>query len=128
VIALARPSVHDVFPRLWATRNAHQIRLTELSRRAATELVQSTLGAAVEPSQAAAIVERSGGNAFYIEELIRAVAEGRGAALPDTVLGIVEARLSALAPEARRVLRAASLFGEVFCKGETIPIRKNNPE
>ncbi|WP_437907418.1 protein kinase [Sorangium sp. So ce327] len=128
VIALARPSVHDVFPRLWATRNAHQIRLNELSRRAATELVQSMLGAAVEPSQAAAIAERSGGNAFYIEELIRAVAEGRGAALPDTVLGMVEARLSALAPEARRVLRAASLFGEVFCKGRTIRRRKNNSE
>ncbi|WP_438035099.1 protein kinase domain-containing protein [Sorangium sp. So ce204] len=128
VIAFARPSVHELFPRLWATRNAQQIRLNELSRRAATELVQSALGAAVEPTQVAEIVERSGGNAFYIEELIRAVAEGRGAALPDTVLGMVEARLSALAPEARRLLRAASLFGEVFCKGETISTRKNNTE
>ncbi|WP_437320262.1 protein kinase domain-containing protein [Sorangium sp. So ce385] len=117
VIAFARPSVHDAFPRLWATRNAHQIRLNELSRRAAAELVQRMLGGAVEPSQVAAIVERSGGNAFYIEELIRAVAEGRGETLPDTVLGMVEARLAALAPEARRLLRAASIFGEVFWKG-----------
>ncbi|WP_437310263.1 protein kinase domain-containing protein [Sorangium sp. So ce388] len=128
VIAFARPSVHDVFPRLWAARNAHEIRLNELSRRAAAELVQTTLGAAAEPSQVAAIVELSGGNAFYIEELIRAVAEGRGAVLPDTVLGMVEARLSALAPEARRLLRAASVFGEVFWKGETIRRRRNKPE
>ena len=36
--------------------------------------------------------------------------------MPDTILGMVEARLSALAPEARRLLRAASVFGQVFWK------------
>jgi hypothetical protein len=32
------------------------------------------------------------GNAFFLEELIRAVAEGRADALPETVLAMVEAR------------------------------------
>src|SRR6185436_8473299 len=55
--------------------------------------------------------------AFFLEELIRAVAEGKGAALPETVLAMVEARLEGLEAEARRVLRAASVFGEVFWRG-----------
>ncbi|MFO0619180.1 MAG: hypothetical protein U0414_41710 [Polyangiaceae bacterium] len=35
-------------------------------------------------------------------------------ALPETVLAMLQARLAALAPESRRVLRAASVFGNVF--------------
>jgi len=34
--------------------------------------------------------------------------------LPDTVLAMVQSRVAKLSPEARRVLRAASIFGEVF--------------
>jgi hypothetical protein len=59
------------------------------------------------------LVKQADGNAFYLEELIRAVAEGKDAALPDTVLAMVEARLARLPFEARRVLPAASVFGEV---------------
>ncbi|WP_235880091.1 serine/threonine-protein kinase PknK [Polyangium aurulentum] len=114
VLAFARPEVQEIFPRLWAGRDMHTIRLASLPRRAATELVQSALGPSADAAHVAVIVERAEGNAFYLEELIRAVAEGRGEALPDTVLGMVEARLSALAPVQRRLLRAASVFGEVF--------------
>ncbi|HWO17833.1 MAG TPA: hypothetical protein VNO30_03630, partial [Kofleriaceae bacterium] len=59
------------------------------------------------------LVKQADGNAFYLEELIRAVAEGKDRALPDTVLAMVETRLARLPLEARRVLRAASVFGEV---------------
>ncbi|MDC0742893.1 serine/threonine-protein kinase [Polyangium mundeleinium] len=114
VLAFARPAVHEVFPRLWAGRNVQEIRLGPLPRRAATELVSAVLGGDVAAERGAALVERAEGNAFFLEELIRAVADGRGGELPDTVLGMVEARLSALAPESRRLLRAASIFGEVF--------------
>ncbi|MRG96553.1 serine/threonine-protein kinase PknK [Polyangium spumosum] len=114
ILAFARPVVHEVFPRLWAGRSMQEIRLGPLSRRAATELVSAALGGDVAAERGAALVERADGNAFFLEELIRAVADGRGGELPDTVLGMVEARLSALAPEARRLLRAASIFGEVF--------------
>ena len=50
----------------------------------------------------ATLVERADGNAFYLEELIRAAAEGKGADLPETVLAMVQARLEALDAEARR--------------------------
>jgi hypothetical protein len=116
VLAFARPEVHERFPRLWTGRNVHEVRLAPLPRRAATDLVQSALGDWAGADATSALVERAGGNAFYLEELIRAVAEGRGEALPDTVLGMVEARIAALPPGSRRLLRAASVFGEVFTR------------
>lgn len=112
VFALARPEVHDRFPRLWAGRQAQEILLQPLARRACTELARAALGDAVTPDKLQAIVERSEGNAFYLEELIRAVAESpQGGGLPRTVLGMIEARLARLHPDARRTLRAASIFG-----------------
>jgi len=59
-------------------------------------------------------VAQAEGNPFYLEELIRAVAERRGEALPETVVAMVQARLGRLLDDERRLLRAASVFGEVF--------------
>jgi predicted ATPase/predicted Ser/Thr protein kinase len=117
VLALARPEVHDLFPKLWADLDRFEVHLGPLTRKAGERLVKSVLGEATPPDLAARLWERSGGNAFYLEELIRAVAEGKGEALPETVLAMVQARLEALDPEARRVLRAASVFGDVFWRG-----------
>jgi eukaryotic-like serine/threonine-protein kinase len=114
VLALARPDVYDVFPKLWAERqNVQEIRLKELGRKAGERLVRQVLGDRVGPDTIERLVKQADGNAFYLEELIRAVADGKDGALPDTVLAMVETRLGRLSVEARRVLRAASVFGEV---------------
>ena len=47
VLALARPEVHEVFPKLWAERGAQEIRLGELTRRSSERLVREVLGDAV---------------------------------------------------------------------------------
>ncbi|WP_437612663.1 protein kinase [Sorangium sp. So ce834] len=114
VLALGRPEVREMFPKLWAGRGVQEIELTGLSRRAGERLVRQALGNAAADEVVATLVERADGNAFFLEEQIRAAAEGRGAALPETVLAMVQARLEALDPEARRVLRAASVFGQSF--------------
>ncbi|HWO22542.1 MAG TPA: protein kinase, partial [Kofleriaceae bacterium] len=113
VLAFARPEVYEVFPRLWAERDVQEIRLKALSRKAGERLVRQVLGDRVEPETIEHLVKQADGNAFYLEELIRAVAEGKESALPETVLAMVETRLGRLPLEARRVLRAASIFGEV---------------
>jgi hypothetical protein len=114
VLALARPEVFEVFPRLWAERqNVQELRLKELGRKAGERLVRQVLGDAVGSDTVERMVRQADGNAFYLEELIRAVAEGKHAALPETVIAMVEARVARLAHKARRVLRAASVFGEV---------------
>ncbi|WP_438031190.1 protein kinase domain-containing protein [Sorangium sp. So ce233] len=114
VLALGRPEVREMFPKLWAGRGVQEVELTGLSRRASERLVRQALGSAVSEEVVATLVERADGNAFFLEEQIRAAADGRGAALPETVLAMVQARLEALDPEARRVLRAASVFGQSF--------------
>jgi serine/threonine protein kinase/tetratricopeptide (TPR) repeat protein len=117
VIGFGRPEVHQLFPSLWAERDVTDLRLARLSKRAAEKLVREVLSDPKLRERALSVVDRAGGNAFYIEELIRAVAEGKGDALPPTVLAMVQGRLEALDHEARRVLRAASVFGEAFWTG-----------
>jgi tetratricopeptide (TPR) repeat protein len=114
VVALARPDVHARFPDIWSGRELQIIRLSPLSKRASEKLVREALGPDVGDALVEAIIARADGNAFYLEELIRAAAAGRHESLPDSVIGMVQARLDAEGPEARRVLRAASVFGERF--------------
>jgi tetratricopeptide (TPR) repeat protein len=111
VLALARPEVDELFPKLWAGR-VTQVPLEELTKRASSELARAVLGDASEQA-VSEVVERAGGNAFYLEELLRAVARG-SRDLPETVLDVAAARLEAQDPDARRVLRAASVFGQAF--------------
>jgi tetratricopeptide (TPR) repeat protein len=113
VVALARPEVDQMFPSLWAGRVLTRLQLAELPKKAAIALCKSVLGDGVRDEVITRLVERAAGNAFFLEELIRATSEGREE-LPDTVLAMVQTRLAGLPKEARRVLRAASVFGQVF--------------
>ncbi len=117
VLAFARPEVHELFPNLWSERDLQEIRLSRLTKKAACQLVQQVLGKDVSQEVTERIVDRAEGNAFYLEELIRAVAEGKGDKLPESVLAMVQSRLEELDGEARRVLRGASVFGQVFWAG-----------
>jgi hypothetical protein len=123
VLALARPEVFEIFPKLWADRqNVQELRLKELGRKASERLVRQVLGDTVGSDTVERLVKQADGNAFYLEELIRAVAQGKDQALPETVLAMVETRLARLPLEARRVLRAASVFGEVCWDGGVVTL------
>ncbi len=117
VMAFARPVVAETFPDLWETVGCQQLSLRPLRARACEQLVRSVLDA---PSNVTVerIVSHSGGNAFYLEELVRHVAnEASGQDLPESVLAMVQSRLEGLDADARRVLRAGSVFGRVFWDG-----------
>ena len=114
VLALARPELGEIFPGLWAGRPVTQLKLAALTRKASERLVKQVLGAGAAAEVVARIVDLAGGDAFYLEELIRAVAERAGDHLPETVLAMVQQRLDGLDVNKRRVLRAASVFGGVF--------------
>ncbi|APR86396.1 Adenylate cyclase [Minicystis rosea] len=113
-LALARPEIEERFPALWRERGTLVLGLGPLTRRTGERLVREHLGGRVDTAAVARIVDRAEGNALYLEELIRATSEGKDADLPETMLAILDARLGRLDPEARRVLRAASIFGQVF--------------
>lgn len=113
VVGLARPEVTDLFPHLWAERHAQEIRLGPLLKRASETLARAVLGDDASATDVESIVARAGGNPFFLEELARAQKDGEPA-LPGSILAMLEARVERLEPPARRLLRAASVFGEVF--------------
>src|SRR6185503_11237638 len=80
-------------------------------------LVRHVLGERADRAMIERLERLSEGNAFYLEELMRWAAEGRGAELPETVVAMVQSRLGALDDEANRILRAASIFGEACWVG-----------
>lgn len=114
VLGLGRPDVHEVFPGLWQERPVQSVRLGRLSKKAAEAMVTAILGEATDRSTIDTIVERADGNAFFIEELSRAIVEQRAEQLPDTIAGMVETRIMTLPPAQRLALRAASIFGRKF--------------
>ena len=116
VLALARADVYTRFNRLWQDRELQTISLSPLPKKAAERMVRGALRADVSEAVVKQIIERADGNAFCLEELIRAAADGRSEALPDSVIGMVQARLDAEDPDARRILRAASIFGQRFTR------------
>ncbi|HEX8113427.1 MAG TPA: AAA family ATPase, partial [Kofleriaceae bacterium] len=124
VLAMARHELYEVFPRLWAERQVQEIRLKGLGRRASERLVRQVLGTGAGPQTIERLVQQADGNALYLEELIRAEAEHKDqdAPLPGTVLAMVETRLARLPRDARRVLRVASVFGEVCWEGGVVAL------
>jgi hypothetical protein len=102
------------------------VRLAPIPKRACARLVHEAMGERAQATDVDWIIERSEGNGFYLEELIRAAAENpkrsngggamssSGGDLPDTVIAVAQGRLERLDPNVRKVLRAASIFGDVF--------------
>ncbi len=117
VLAFARPEVHETFPSLWADRDVQEIKLGAIASKSAERLVRASLGDDVDPTTVRRIIDRAAGNAFYLEELIRAYADGHTDQLPASVVAMAQARLEGLDAEDRRILRAAAIVGEVFWRG-----------
>ncbi|MGK4005420.1 protein kinase [Sorangium sp. So ce1036] len=112
VFAFARPEIASRFPSLWEARNVTRVPLSPLSAEAADRLVSTALPQA-DPAARGAIVQRAGGYALFLEELIRHAAEGRDD-VPLSVQALVQHRVDRMSKGGREVLRAASIFGPVF--------------
>jgi eukaryotic-like serine/threonine-protein kinase len=116
LLAFARPDVHEHFPSLWQSIGCQEYHLQGLTRRAAERLIRSTLPTQVDRSIIERILDLAQGNAFYLEELLRHVSHGESE-LPETVRAMAQSRLERHSPEARRHMRAASVFGEASWVG-----------
>ena len=127
VVALARPEVRELFPRLWEERAVYELRLGELTKKSSERLARAVLGDGAAASVVDRIVGQAAGNPFYLEELVKAVVEGKGEALPETVLAMVEARLERVDSDVRRVLRAGSVFGSAFTREGVIALLRGGP-
>ncbi len=91
-----------------------QITLRPLTTADSAQLVDYVVGEQPLPEAASAsIVEKGEGNPFFLEELARTVVE-RGAdstAIPETVQGVIMARVDRLPEAAKHLLQTASVLG-----------------
>jgi tetratricopeptide (TPR) repeat protein len=95
---------------------ATQISLRPLSSADSLRVVRSASeGHMVSETLAEAIVEKAGGNPLFLEELARVVSEQplglQSFSMPDTVQGVLQARIDRLANAPKRLLRTASVIG-----------------
>jgi class 3 adenylate cyclase/tetratricopeptide (TPR) repeat protein len=117
VVCTARPELLERRPD-WGggKRNALTISLSPLSDKDSTRLLEELVGKA-DP----AILARAGGNPLYAEEYARMLAQrqnGDELPLPDSVQGIIAARLDTLPIEEKALAQDAAVLGKVFWIGE----------
>ena len=112
VLALATRDLDERFPHLFD--GLPRASLRPLDCASAEALVRAAVGPELDPRGVTAIVEQAEGLPFHLEELARAQRSGDANAGRDSVLSVVESRIARLGAPIRRVLRAASVFGERF--------------
>src|SRR5262249_43049880 len=109
----------------------HQLSLAPLGQAASRELLHELIGLDDSLGDLSDLVrERTGGNPFFSEEVVRALAVAgslageRGAyrlttpleslTIPPTVQSLLAARIDRLSEQAKHVLQAASVIGKEF--------------
>jgi len=140
IVAASRPEIFVRRPE-WGQGDTDHTRvdLGPLERRDAEALVRHLLRKAepLSPTLVEDLCESTGGNPFFIEELVRVfaaqgilaqkgerwvidTARAARVELPMTVEEAIEARIAALSPDERRVLEKAATLGSVFWLGALV--------
>ncbi len=115
VIGVGRDEVEDRFPGLWSARSARRLRLRPLSPKQGLTLLHFWIPS-VSRTAADFMLDRWEGNPQFLEEMAAHAADRGTLAIPAVVHAVGEGRLEGVEPDVRRVLRAASLFGDKpFC-------------
>jgi class 3 adenylate cyclase/tetratricopeptide (TPR) repeat protein len=121
VVCVARPELYVNHPG-WGSgmRNETTVTLEALDagemRRLAT-----ALAATADPPPS--VVDLAGGNPFFLEEILAMSGEGGGAdRVPETVQGVIAARLDLLEPEDKRLLQRAAVVGRSFTLDQLEPL------
>jgi tetratricopeptide (TPR) repeat protein len=120
VLATARPELLERRPGWGGGKpNAVTLSLPPLSDDASAQLVATLLDRpALAAEQEQVLIAKIGGNPLYAEQYARALTErGDLVELPETVQGIIAARLDALSQDEKRLLQDAAVVGKVFWLG-----------
>jgi len=138
LIGTSRPEILDTRP-AWGggRRNASLLGLEPLSERQTAQLVSELLAAKLPDRVCEALVERAGGNPFFVEEVVGTLIDRgllarsngtwtarelpEGFEIPDSVQAVLAARIDLLPPAEKAALQAAAVIGRTFWAG---PVRE----
>ena len=100
-------------------QNALTISLSPLSDDDTARLLAELLERSVLPAETQVeLLSRAGGNPLYAEEFARMLRErGTLESLPETVQGLIAARIDLLEPEHKSLLQSAAVVGKTFWLG-----------
>jgi class 3 adenylate cyclase/tetratricopeptide (TPR) repeat protein len=120
VIATARPELQRRWTVPTGRHNSVLVNLDPLDRSSTALLLDALAEADLDEAMRAALLDRSGGNPFFLEELVALVAPsdvvagshaGGAAELPDTLRGLVAARIDGLTDVERATVQDAAVWG-----------------
>src|SRR3954468_6827829 len=104
-------------------RNATSLGLEPLTQEETVELVEKLIGEGGGEGSVALVAERAEGNPLFAEEMVQRLSEeGAEGELPDTVQGVLAARLDSLPPFERRLVQHAAVSGRTFWPGSLASI------
>ena len=116
--ATARPELDERWYPRPGRHNSVFVNLDPLDDEVGAQLARTLLGPDAEDELVAMVVERSGGNPFFIEELVAVVSESEPSTttdtegqLPGTLRGLISARIDALPPAERATLEDCAVIG-----------------
>ncbi len=126
-VCLAREELLERRPAWSAARRTATVAFLEpLVHADAQRLIESLLRASGAVGETArALAERSGGNPLFAEEMVARIIEEDGGGtgeLPDTVQGVLAARLDALKPLERQLVAHAAVLGRTFWESALEPV------
>jgi len=94
---------------------ATQITLSRLTDADSEAVVRAVLLRAELPEKLVGeVLGKAEGNPFFLEELARSLLEHPGVLVPDTIQGVLMARIDRLPDEHKRLLQTASVLGREF--------------
>ena len=115
LIATARPGIEARWTPEPGKYNGITLQLDPLDEEATGELVRALLDGKADPETVTLLLERSGGNPFFIEELVAFMLESGDTTqireVPATLHGLLAARLDALDPAERSLLEDCAIVG-----------------
>jgi class 3 adenylate cyclase/tetratricopeptide (TPR) repeat protein len=116
IVATARPELLDRRPD-WGggKRNATTLSIAALSNDETAKLLQQILGVLDAETQQR-VLQRAEGNPLYAAEYARMLADNPGddMPLPETVQGVIAARIDQLPPAEKTLVQDAAVLGKVF--------------
>jgi len=119
LVCTARPELLDRRPEWGGGKiNATTLGLAPLSDAETAQIVGELTGRAVLPAEVQlTLLARAGGNPLYAEQYARMLEE-RGSIedlpVPETIQGLIAARLDLLKPEEKALIQDAAVVGKVF--------------